>query len=63
MASFGTWDSVKDTVFVDIPAFTSAVVQNILPFFLKPSLESNYHLKVIERIAENSLKNPVDGSV
>ena len=60
--ALGAWNSAKEILFTEIPYLTSAVVQTILSTFFKP-LKSNFHLPVLERIAQNTLKNPVDGSV
>ena len=60
--ALGAWDSVKEIFFTEIPYLTSAVVQTISSTFFKP-VKSNSHLPVLERIAQNTLKNPVDGSV
>ena len=60
--ALGAWDSAKEILFTEIPYLTSAVLQTISSTFFKP-LKSNSHLPVLERIAQNTLKNPVDGSV
>jgi len=59
--AMGAWNSAKEILFTEIPYLTSAVVQTISSTFFKP-VESNSHLPVLERIAQNTLKNPVDGS-
>ena len=60
--ALGAWNSAKEILFTEIPYLTSAVVQTISSTFFKP-VKSNSHLPVLERIAQNTLKNPVDGSV
>ena len=60
--ALGAWNSAKEILFTEIPYLTSAMVQTISSTFFKP-VKSNSHLPVLERIAQNTLKNPVDGSV
>ena len=60
--ALGAWDSAKGIFFTEIPYLASAVVQTISSTFFKP-VKTNPHLPILERIAQNTLKNPVDGSV